>query len=735
MLGTTRFGQRNHLLLAFAGLLLALVGCQIVAGIKSRTLDPINPGCVLPQGSGPQVRVANLAPTSDLADVCIRNAGTRDWGQPILLNGGLDCASSQYLNAVGFAYGQVSIAFSAPSAAVDVKMIPGGSTCDASALGEGDGLTLATNAVTTLLLIGGNDVPETVIALPESDTQGLTLQRYRLVHAAPGLGPLDFGTMASPHLPTTLANKILSAPISFGGVFPPGTTTAFPSAQLQDNGYLALLTGSLPLGAALDPGTGPGLFVYQTPGMGNTSSLYAIGIEGDDTHPLRALACDEDSTPLNPSTNPLLIPCVPTALSSISVDVYNPALYGPASPYFNERDAPQQYAAIAGRTSDVMCLVEVDEVADQTAIIAAGKASGQYPYSYTVTTNLSTAFTNPQDQNGKTPPAPTTPPCDGVSTDLVNAAISCAEQNCSTQPPGDGTGVINGSTDCLESECAGPFLNIQGGASNGVYCFDCVVVNIASGSTFGATQTSCTTDSRPPLGFGGNENSLILSHYPLAMQDALILPSTFYRRSILYAQVQLEDQNVDFYCGFLMTTENYSALPYFESDGTPIGNYGNGATDSETAWTNEQTYEAQQFIAWQQTKSGSNPAIAVGDWHSSLAVTGGTALPGTSLPTAIATPTMNLFNAQSTWTFAQALSPWAPQCNVCPPPENIYNGATDSFFYSQPFIINWPQASTATQTESLFFNNGVLALGGDAGLGPLSPYFGVNFTVIRPKSR
>src|SRR6202042_1754250 len=55
-----------------------------------------DPGCTLPgpgtSGSGPAmppaydglVRVANLVPTSDLADVCIRASGSTSWGLPIL---------------------------------------------------------------------------------------------------------------------------------------------------------------------------------------------------------------------------------------------------------------------------------------------------------------------------------------------------------------------------------------------------------------------------------------------------------------------------------------------------------------------------------------------------------------------------------------------------------------------------------------------------------------------------
>ena len=236
-------------------------------------------------------------------------------------------------------------------------------------------------------------------------------------------------------------------------------------------------------------------------------------------------------------------------------------------------------------------------------------------------------------------------------------------------------------------------------------------------------------------GVPGAENSLILSRYKLTNSDSFILPSTLYRRSVLYSQVQLEDQSVDFYCGFLMTTENAGVLPY-------NGNYGNGPIQdpdpSTQGWENEQLYEAQLLINWEQKKSGSNPAIVVGDWHSQSRGTG-TAPPGTFAATALNPATMNLFGNTTSapnWQFATPSttsgSAWQPQCNVCPPPENPYNGPTDQYFFSQPMLVNWPQAKTATIDESLLYTQGVTSLGGDAGQGPLSPYFGVNFKVIRP---
>jgi hypothetical protein len=239
-------------------------------------------------------------------------------------------------------------------------------------------------------------------------------------------------------------------------------------------------------------------------------------------------------------------------------------------------------------------------------------------------------------------------------------------------------------------------------------------------------------DLTPPLGFDGQTQSIILSRYPLVNTDALILPSTLYRRAVLYAQVELEDQTVDFYCGFLISTLIASDLPY-------DGSYGNGATDSQTAWDSEQLFQGQQLVSWVQKKSqGQNPAIIAGEWRSSIGISsdGGAPDAGVSLPKDLNPQTMQLFQSTPGWTFATAsgaATSWVPQCNYCPITENPYNGPDDSYFTLQPILANWPGDPTAAATdESLQFTGDVLQLDDDAGLGPISPYYGVNIRVLRP---
>ena len=92
--------------------------------------------------------------------------------------------------------------------------------------------------------------------------------------------------------------------------------------------------------------------------------MYAIGICGR-RHATRCEGSSavEDAPTTSeppPRRDPLLASCTLTQLSSLSVDVWNPALYGPNAPHFSDREGiiPGE---VGKRDSDVMCLVEVDQ--------------------------------------------------------------------------------------------------------------------------------------------------------------------------------------------------------------------------------------------------------------------------------------------------------------------------------------------------------------------------------------
>ena len=189
------------------------------------------------------------------------------------------------------------------------------------------------------------------------------------------------------------------------------------------------------------------------------------------------------------------------------------------------------------------------------------------------------------------------------------------EQSCAS-PPG-ATGALL-PTGCLTNQCASQLGALRYGTDPASQvCFDCLIYYGVSELPLAHDQQQCTTVATPPFAFDGMTPLMILSRYPLANTRAYNLPATGFRRAVLYAQVQLEDQSVDFYCAQLSSPYIDSELPY-------TGNYGvdgakqplpDGGQTSGNGWEDEQNVQVEQVISFVQRTSGSRPAILAGDWH------------------------------------------------------------------------------------------------------------------------
>src|SRR5208337_1513029 len=80
----------------------------------------------------------------------------------------------------------------------------------------------------------------------------------------------------------------------------------------------------------------------------------------------------------------------------------------------------------------------------------------------------------------------------------INNAFTCMAQSCSSLP-GNMSGFLDTTTDCLSNACIGP-LGALLAESPG--CFDCVISGVSSSEPYSGVQSTCTTVSSPPLGFG-----------------------------------------------------------------------------------------------------------------------------------------------------------------------------------------------------------------------------------------
>lgn len=683
--------------LVLAGALAAAIalpsglGCQVLLDIESRTADPIAPGCALPQGGPNRIRLANLLPARDGVDVCIKASGAEAYGRPVFRDGGIECPS-------GALFKQVTSVFTAPAGRVDVRVLPAGTTtCDgAPPIAEGT-IDLAPGATTTTLTIlgGGGEAPRVaaISERPDGAVGGRGLLRF--VNAVGGVGPLLFGVTNSDRLPTTMAYYVKPEGVPFGGVLPQGPTA---SGAVDEQGYLQLeATATLPYGASLQASNEALLVTKLTSSA--VSTLFAVGDPVDRLFPIRALVC-ADATSDEP-----FVRCSESDPPSLSLDVFAAGFYGLFAPIEAARRTAVP-GAVAARTSDIMCLTEVNRKEDRQAIIDAAKES--FPFAYQVDSDLETPFSDPTDLNGNTPTPPNTPPCAG-SEEALAAALQCGRERCSTVP--DGSGIANDG-DCISSQCvaalSGMVLSTDPATRR---CYNCATSGILSGETWDTISTTCRTNAKADYVFRGQTPSLILSKYPLTRTEAHQLPATSFRRAVLAATLELEaGVELDYYCAHF-SVEQSQAYPY-------TGLYGEySAGDSAQGWHQEQALQVKQLIDFVKRRSGDRRAIIAGDFETSLAV-----------------PESNIVDRnpavverlRSNFQLAVPAT-YTPICTTCEPTRNPYNSGSAGFWEHAVYLHNFgPDASVSA---GLFFTDPAVTSGSITG--PLSPSFGFNTRILR----
>jgi hypothetical protein len=775
--------KRSLGLVAFVG----LTGCQIIAGVQSRTADPPPAqGCVLPSVGSAQIRVVNVGTsvagtTPSRTDFCIRPSGTTSWGLPIFANGGTDYGDAgptvENLCTMGLQYSQATVPFNvAPSktGTIDVKAIPSGSLCTITGTSELDGIKVGATAgqIVTVVRYGGGEVgkggqTETLVALDElAGPEDASHDYVRVVNALNVSTPLQFGPTLLDSLPTTISNPILANAITSGAT-PPAQTTSL--GEVTAEGYFRVILGVVSYGVSNSLASShAALAIATTPPQPVVSTFYAIGDSKNtnNTFPVRGLFCTEgtgitaattqdagaDASAPSAEQN-LLQSCVPTAFPHISVDAWDVALYGANAPFEDQR-AKAIPAAIAARTADLICLTEVDSLTDRNDIINLTNVPGGYPYSYDVTTTVNTLATDPDEADGMTiPPVPNTPPCQGISSSVIDAAYACMAQNCENPA----TGGLQGSTNCIESMCINQFLPIyhpdppagsmyaQDFADN--ICVDCILLNVDDPTeTLAQGKTTCTTVAAPGYDFQGQMPLLILSRQPFVKdsEKLYVLPSTGLHRGILKEQINFGDGlTVDFFCTQLISPQIDGEVPYVGPYGMD-SLYGGPDMSPTNGWGEEQLLEAQDALKWIQMETNNDgvPAIIAGTFYSTIAQAKMGSTPALdSLSPLVMQAIDDSAGASNGFTRAEPPG-YARVCDGCP--GNAYTPGAASLEFNALFLYGWPgsSASNATESESLWATDNSLPLTAEVdqplpvgltdGKGPLSEYYGHNNVLVRP---
>jgi hypothetical protein len=695
-------------------LLLLLGSCRLIAGLHDVHYVAADAACAtptLPTAGAGRVRLVNAGTQGTTADFCIRVSGTSDWGTPILAAGSASCDA-------GLPYAQATVPFAVEAGAIDVEAIPAGSGCDAAPTSQASGVAIGDSTagapVVTLVRFGAAQ-PEQIAALPEeSVAAGAQDYDLRLVNALSSGQSITMGFSASASLPTTVAAPLLAVPIAPGAVEPPPGTQPLP---VDDAGYVHFPATGLPVGVVLD-GHHDALFAMETPSRFDVVTLFALGDITDGSHPVRGLLCEDSAQ----GSAGVLAACQLTGLATLDVDTLNTTLYGANAP-FNDQRRSAVYAAVAARPSDLMCLQET--AMDYDAIVQAAKS--HFPYSYFVHTDLDTQPTDPTDAAGNTPPPPSGPPCGGLDPSIVDAIYQCSMQCTDT---GDLTGRI-ATTNCLSTNCAGQYLELYQQGPQQSACYDCILYYATSELPLTDGKTACTTDPRQPFSYDGMNGTLMLSRYPLSHTQAFILPGTGFRRAVLYAQVALEDQTVDFFCAQLMAPGVDNRLPY-------VGNYGTDVPNQENGWEDEQDLQARKTVAWIKS-TATHPAIIAGDWYSTSQVTATGADGGPTIVLAsFAAEVLAMLDESLGGAFVRAEPPgYVPACDQCPAPQCVYNASNSPPLDETPtFLAGFP--ASATLEDSLWGMENTVPLSSipdepaPAAFGPISGNYGRLVRIARP---
>ncbi|MGZ3416782.1 MAG: DUF4397 domain-containing protein [Polyangiales bacterium] len=685
--------------------LAVLSGCQAIAGTESRQLDPVLDGCTLPTTGGGKVRFANLVPDDDVVDLCIRPSGGA-YGRPVLRGAGTGCGKALGRADAGYAYAEVSIPFASPSGKIDVRVIKAGDTCAGTALTEGTNLDVAAGGMSTIVRLG-NEKGQSVKAFPDDTTLAVSgNSKFRLLHAAPGIGALDWALTSSTALPAQLEAPLLSVPLDFGTSTTPKTPPA-GVGKVDENGYLEL-PGTAFNVAAAPTGTKKAVLLAPLPAKEAGRTIYAIGDPAKPFFQVRALVCNDSET------DGLKTACKLSQLGTISVDVFNAYLYGAFAPDQDIR-RPKVLDTIAGRDSDIQCIVSLNRQADRDEAIRRAKEKG-FLYSYVSTTDQSTTATDPRDQNGKTPDPYTTPPCGGtVKPEESEAVVQCIQDNCTADHTGSSILKAPYDSSCMSSSCAVPFIPLLGGDRDHKRCMSCLATGAVSDNTMDQVRDKCTKQVADFKAFDGQTDSVIISRFPLTNTESYILPATPFQRVIHYAQLEIEKGKfVDFYCGEF-TAAYGELLPYY-------GNYAPGSGDG---WYQEQLLQAQRLLDYVKKKSGTKAAIITGDWAASRQYID----PMTMMKT-IDDQNGAVFDLlEKPGNFIAALPKnFTPRCTECAAPENPYN-ADQNIWQFKTYVYNLPSTSGV---EVNYYATDINAVSTPAGPRPITDRWGYNTRILRP---
>ncbi len=248
----------------------------------------------------------------------------------------------------------------------------------------------------------------------------------------------------------------------------------------------------------------------------------------------------------------------PVDLDPLTLVTYNAGLAIGFVPGAVER-TPATSAAIGALDADVICLQEIWEPEQIEAVEAAAT---NHPHRYWPAPNPETLAE---------------PACVGTDIDPL---LTCMADNCDAL-------CADELPACLLESCAFQFLGLE------KPCMRCAQANV--GSTPEEIEDICRAEATQ-YAYEGSFGTGILSKWPIASTNELLLDSTTTRRSLLHSVIEAPGGDIDVFCTHL--TAVFSIVPYPREEGS---------------WSEEQAKQVADIRAYMTAEASTGRVALMGD--------------------------------------------------------------------------------------------------------------------------
>jgi hypothetical protein len=234
-----------------------------------------------------RVRIAHLSPDAPAVDICIAEAGSGNFGEPLLRSLGAP---------TGLWYSQVTTYVEIPARAYDVRIILATATgCGAGAVPDTTNIMLQPNLTATIAAIGvldrtgaaANDPAFRLQVLVDEPTVSSGRTKLRFFHASPGTPAVDVGLGYAHLFQRVFAN------VSFGQTAPGNGAAMSPNGFVETAPVTSAVSARL-ANALTDALTIPSVNLATD----QVATAIAIGGKtGTTQNPLRVLVCLDNAPP------------------------------------------------------------------------------------------------------------------------------------------------------------------------------------------------------------------------------------------------------------------------------------------------------------------------------------------------------------------------------------------------------------------------------------------------------